>query len=180
MGNINDLKKVINEEKIQDTLEQCFDSMLNKKIESAKELEAWLIELNEVTDVVDERLERDYCGFQCHNDDKAIKEKFEYDQEVVTPIVKNYQAKFDKFFYDNPFRKELPSKYDMLVKKVVSAIELFRKENVDLEVEEDKLVTKYYTTTGVMSVLWNGEEKTIPQMAVYLKDADIFQILENF
>lgn len=172
MVNINEFKNAIQLEKIEDILKQCFEAMLNQKVESVKELELWLLDLNEVLDIVNERLYRDYSEFQCHNDDEIIKQKFEYDQEVVSPIVKNYTAKFDKFFYDNVFRKELPSKYDILVKKKVNAIELFRQENIQLEVEEDKLVTKYYTITGSMSIMWNGEEKTIPQMAVYLKDPD--------
>jgi len=173
--NIVDIKEFKNSmalEKIENTLEQCFESILNQKVENASELELWLSNLYEIMDIVSERLDRDYCEFQCHNDDEIIKQKFEYDQEVVSPIVKKYEAKFDEFFYENEFRKELSSKYDILVKKKVNAIELFRPENIGLEIEEDKLSTEYLTITGSMSVLWNGEEKTLPQMAVYMKDSD--------
>lgn len=172
MENINEFSNNVKKEKIQSTLEQYFQSILNEKVESTKELETWLLNLNEVLDIVNERLYRDYSDFQGHNDDTAIKQKFEYDQEVVIPILKDYMAKFDKFFYNNSFRKDLPNKYDMLVKKKVSSIEIFRKENIPLQIEEDKLVTKYYSFTGSMSVMWDGKEKTIPQMSVYLKDSN--------
>ena len=169
---IKEFKNAMGLEKIEDTLKQCFKFVLNQNVETAMGLELWLLNLDEIMDIVSERLDRDYCEFQCHNNDEIIKQRFEYDQEKVSPIVKKYEAKFNKFFYENPFRKELSSKYDILVKKKVNAIELFREENILLEIEEDKIATEYYTITGAMSVLWKGEEKTLPQMAVYMKDCD--------
>lgn len=174
MEKIN-LKRLIDslkEVEAQKTVEEYLDAMLNETIKSSEELENWLTDLYAITDVVEDKINRDYSDFQCHNNDEKAKNKFNYDQEILMPLIKNYRAKLDKFLYENPYRKELPSNYDMLIKKKVNAIELFREENVAIEIEEDKLSTKYYSITGSMSVLWNGEEKTLQQMNVYLKDPD--------
>ena len=170
--NIKEFKDAIGLEKIENTLEQCFNSILNQNVGTVIELELWLSTLDKIMDIVNERINRDYCKFQCHNNDEIIKQRFDYDQEKVLPIVKRYEAKFNKFFYESAFRKELSSEYDVLVKKKINAIELFRQENIGLEIKEDKLTTDYCTITGSMSVHWNGEEKTIPQMAVYMKDSN--------
>lgn len=153
-------------------LEETFKNLLNRKVENEEALENWLLDLSAVQDEIREVLSRNYANFQCHNDDEKIKERFTYDQEVLSPLVKNYTAKLDDFFYNNEYRKNLSKEYSVLVQKKVNAIELFREENISLEVEEDKFSTEYYDITGKMTVLWNGEEKTLQQMNVYLKDAD--------
>lgn len=51
-------------------------------------------------------------------------------------------------------------------------IELFREENIPLFTEEQALIREYYKVTGSMTVEWEGEEKTLPQMTKYLKSSD--------
>ena len=38
---------------------------------------------------------------------------------------------------------------------------MFCEKNIDLEVNEDKLVTEYFEITGGLTALWNGEEKQL-------------------
>lgn len=153
-------------------LEMCFDDILNTNVANVEDLKNWIFTLGKIQDEAREVLSRDYASFQCHNDNEEIKKRFTYDQEVISPILQKYQDKFDKFLYNSEFRKDLGSEYDILIKKKVNAIELFRPENIELGVEEDKLSTEYYNITGQMTVMWNGEEKTLPQMSVYMKDPD--------
>ena len=49
---------------------------------------------------------------------------------------------------------------------------MFCEKNIDLEVNEDKLVTEYFEITGGLTALWNGEEKTITELQSYLQDPD--------
>lgn len=49
---------------------------------------------------------------------------------------------------------------------------MFCEKNIDLEVNEDKLVTEYFEITGGLTALWNGEEKTITELQSYLQDSD--------
>lgn len=166
------IKEAITSMDKHEQLEQCFRTLLNSNTDSAQALEKWLLDLNTIQDEISEVLSKDYANFQCHNDNEEIKTRFTYDQEVISPILKKYQDQFDKFFYNNEFRGNLSSEYDILIQKKVNAIELFREENVALEIEEDKLSTEYYDITGKITVMWEEEEKTLPQMAIYLKDAD--------
>ncbi|MGH4124166.1 MAG: M3 family oligoendopeptidase [Clostridium sp.] len=166
------IKEAITSMDKHDELEECFKTMLNKKVDSATALEQWLLDLNTIQDEISEVLIKDYANFQCHNDNEEIKARFTYDQQILSPLLNNYQDQFDKFFYNNKFRAALNSEYDILIEKKVNAMELFREENVELGIQEDKLSTDYYDITGKITVMWQGEEKTLPQMAIYLKDAD--------
>jgi oligoendopeptidase F len=50
--------------------------------------------------------------------------------------------------------------------------EIFRAESVPLMAEIEELSAAYQKTTGGLSVEWDGETKTIPQLQPYLKVAD--------
>lgn len=169
---VNEVKEALKTMNGHDKLEACFNDILNAKVNNVEDLKSWLSALGKIQDEAAEVLRRDYANFQCHNDDEEIKRRFTYDQEVISPLLQKYQDKFDKFLYNNEFRKDLGSEYDLLIKKKVNAIELFKPENIDLGIDEDKLSTQYYDITGKMTVVWDGEEKTLPQMRKYLKDPD--------
>jgi oligoendopeptidase F len=64
------------------------------------------------------------------------------------------------------FRLE-PARYEVLLRGSQADVELFRPENVPLETELAKLSQKYDQVAGAMSVRFEGEEKTLPQMARY-------------
>lgn len=166
------VKKAVNSMDGHESLEQCFKTLLNVKTENVNDLKKWIAELSAVSEEIREVFSRDYANFQCHNDNEDIKKRFVYDQEVLSPILKKYQDIFDKFIYNNEFSKLLDNKYDIFIKKKVNSIELFRPENIELEVEEDKLTTEYYNITGKMTVMWEGEEKTLQQMNKYLMDSN--------
>ena len=51
-------------------------------------------------------------------------------------------------------------------------IEIFREENVPLFSELETLVAAYQKITGGLTVDWNGEKKTVPQLQPFLKDRD--------
>jgi oligoendopeptidase F len=169
---ISEVREALKSMEGQKKLEKCFNDILNTRITDVEGLKNWLLTLGKIQDEAAEVLRRDYASFQCHNDNEEIKRRFTYDQEVISPLLQNYQDKFDKFLYSSEFRKDLGSDYDLLIKRKVNAIELFRSENISIGVEEDKLSTQYFDITGQMTVIWDGEEKTLPQMRKYLKDPD--------
>lgn len=153
-------------------LEKKYNELLERKINSTDELVNWLKDRTKINDEVRENAGRNYLAFNCHNDNEEIKKAYMYDEEVVMPVVKKYSAKLDKFFYNSEYRDKLDKKYDLIVKKCVNSMELFREENIDIEVEENKLTTKYYDIMGSIVVNWNGEEKTLQQMNIYMMDPD--------
>ncbi|HHT7082470.1 MULTISPECIES: M3 family oligoendopeptidase [Bacillus cereus group] len=154
-------------------LENTLSTLLNEMISSKLELENWLKKQSTFIWEIEEQLRSHYIAFQCNTDNKEIKDTFEYDQKYVRPLLKRYQNSFDTKYLESPFRMELdPKTYSLLDKKIKNAQTLFCEKNIDLEVNEDKLVTEYFEITGGLTALWNGEEKTITELQSYLQDPD--------
>ncbi|HDR4898681.1 TPA: M3 family oligoendopeptidase [Bacillus cereus] len=154
-------------------LENTLSTLLNEMISSKLELENWLKKQSTFIWEIEEQLRSHYIAFQCNTDNKEIKDTFEYDQKYVRPLLKRYQNSFDTKYLESPFRMELdPKTYSLLDKKIKNAQILFCEKNIDLEVNEDKLVTEYFEITGGLTALWNGEEKTITELQSYLQDPD--------
>ena len=59
-----------------------------------------------------------------------------------------------------------------MIKCIRTDIGTFREENIPLQIEEAKLETEHSTITGAMTVEFEGEEKTLPQMALFFENTD--------
>jgi oligoendopeptidase F len=96
----------------------------------------------------------------------------DFNANVFAPC-EPYRFKLQEIFYQSPARKELPQdKYGHLEKIIANEIELFRAENIPLQVQEQELATQYGAICSKMSAFFEGEERTPPQLAVFLKDQD--------
>jgi len=58
---------------------------------------------------------------------------------------------------------------DVMLSEMRTDVELFREENVPLFAKLEEYDAEYQEITGGLSVEWNGERKTIPQLQPYLK-----------
>ncbi|MFY0216470.1 M3 family oligoendopeptidase [Bacillus cereus] len=154
-------------------LEKTLSTLLNKMISSKLDLENWLKEQSKVIWEIEEQLRLHYIAFQCNTDDEEIKDTFEHDQQFVKPLLKRYQNLLDNKYLESSFRMELDSNvYGLLDTKIKNAQRLFCEENIELEIQEDKLVTEYFEITGGLSAIWDGEEKTITELQSYLQDSN--------
>jgi oligoendopeptidase F len=62
-----------------------------------------------------------------------------------------------------------------MIRGIKSDIEIFREENIPLGVEQTKLVTKAQGITGAMTVVFEGKERTFPEMRGFLESNDRIQ-----
>jgi oligoendopeptidase F len=63
-------------------------------------------------------------------------------------------------------------RYEVLRRGVLADVGLFRQENVPLLTELEKLSQKYQTITAAMTVEFDGQERTLPQMAQFQQVTD--------
>ena len=62
--------------------------------------------------------------------------------------------------------------FETTLRRFRTDIEMFREANVSRFAQIEELSAGYQKITGGLSVEWNGEQKTIPQLQPYLKSAD--------
>ncbi|MEW8955859.1 M3 family oligoendopeptidase [Clostridium sp.] len=170
--NLDNLKNIVFSEDGAKELEEFLQSFIEREVTSVEDLKQWIYDYDKINSCISERFSRNYADFNSYNNDKDIKKKYDYDNEVLIPLVNKYEDKINRFVVENPFKKDLDSYYTLMIKRKENSIEIFREENIPLKVEENKYATKYYEITGAMTVEFKGEEKTLQQMSPYMESED--------
>lgn len=155
-----------------ENVEKVLKELEAEEINSADELIKFLEKLGEFSDILDEEMARRYIKMTCFADDENIEKAYNDFYANIIAKVRPYDFKFKKKFYDSPYRQELDEEYGHLNKIISNDIELFREENIPLGVEERKLANKYGSIFSKLTVTYKGEEKTLSQLAPFLKEPD--------
>jgi oligoendopeptidase F len=157
----------------KEQLDALFLDLEERKIATVAALEKWLLDWSELQAFLSEAESRRYIEMTCHTDDEAVQRRFLDFQNVILPFVKPRWQHLKTIYSASPFRSKLDKKrYHVFDRAVVNEIEIYRDENVPLESKEAELVTKWQSVTGAMTVSWEGQDRTMPQMAALLDETD--------
>jgi oligoendopeptidase F len=157
------------------SLEPLFDQLQSRLsgVRSVPELEQWILDWGELSSALDEESTRRYIAMTCRTDDKTAEESYLYFLEQIDPQVKPRQFALARAFVTHPTCAALPEeRYAVLRRDLKVQVELFRPENVPLETEEAKLGQQYQKLSGSLTVQYDGQERTLVQMARYLEETD--------
>ena len=144
-----------------------------EKIKSVRGLQDWILKCSELGAAVDQEGATRYINKSCHTDDEPIKKAFLYFVEEIEPKAKPHWQKLKELLLKSPFVEKLPQKrWGVFLRTIRNEFELFRQENVPLQVEESKLETQYQETMAAMTVQFQGKEQTLQQMGRYLEEPD--------
>ena len=154
-------------------LKQLFDQLERKPAKSRVELEKWLDHESELLSAINEEQTLRYIRMTCQTDD-PVREKAHLDFiEHVEPEVKLRSFQLDRKYLASPGREKLePDRFSVLDRRKENGVSIFREENVVLEKEDAKIGQKYQKVIGAMSVFYNGEDRTMQQMAKFLEEPD--------
>jgi oligoendopeptidase F len=154
-------------------IESFCQSLLDRPIESTVELEKWLCDVSELTSVIDEFGTRRYIDKSCNTESAEIEKAFLFFAETIEPKFKPFVFAFQKKFLTSPYSSKLQStRYQMLIRRWQAEVEVFRAENVAIEVEITKLVNEYDKLCGAMTVDFGGKQQTLQQLARYSEEID--------
>lgn len=149
------------------------EQLQQRTINTRNELEQWLLDLNELSAVVDEYGSRRYIDRSCFTNNEAIKAAYLDFVENIEPRLKPAMFELQKKFLAQEQAAELTGpRYEILKKHWNADVELFREPNVPLETQITKIVTKYDEVSGEMTVTFDGEEYTMQQMARFQEETD--------
>ena len=156
-----------------DQLEPVCKQLLDRDINNVEELRAWLTDFSEFTAVFGEYASRKNIDFACHTDDKEIEKAYMHVVENLSPKLTPLNDQLHRKFLDCPYREQLTeAKFKLLSREWNAAVELFREENIPLQIEDAKLNKDYDQTIGAMTVDFQGETRTLQQMGSFQEDAD--------
>ncbi|MGV3587023.1 MAG: M3 family oligoendopeptidase [Adhaeribacter sp.] len=147
------------------------ENLKNREINSAAELEQWLLDRSELESVIAEDMGWRYIRMTIDTQDEAATEAFQYFVNEIEPNIAPYDHAFNQKLVESPYLPELDEeKYRIYLRSVKKAIEIFREENIPLNTEITTKQQQYAAITGAMTVTLDGEEMTLPRAADRLKN----------
>lgn len=132
-------------------------------------IQAWLDNWSTLAATVDEQYWRLYIATTVNTADKESEARFNQYIEEIQPAAKTAEQKLkDKLLAS----RLSPRGFETALRVMQAEAEIFTEENLPLMAEEQKLVTEYNKIIGSLTVLWEGEERTLSQMFPLFYDTD--------
>jgi oligoendopeptidase F len=154
-------------------IEPLFDALDARSIEDLSLFERWILDGNELAACLSEEYNKRLVAMTCQTDDQACEQAYLYFVQEIQPRCKPRWHRLNERYVASPLRRQLPKpRYEVYDRGTVTAVELFREENVPLQTEEAKLDQQYQKICGAMTVEYNGREQTLQQMARYQQEPD--------
>ncbi len=153
-------------------IEPLLRALLGRSVESAADFERWIVDRSELDAAISEATALLYIGMTCDTENESRQKAYASFIENVAPKVKPLAFELDKMHARLSERFDLGERYFVLNRDTSADVELFREENIPLQTEVEKLSTEYQAIIGAMTVTFDGQEKTLPQMGVYQESTD--------
>lgn len=154
-------------------VEPIVAALRDRPISSAQELERWLSDRSDLDAACSEARANLYIATTCNTDDTGAAKAFTAFIEQVGPKLEVAGFELDKLQVQHMSRFPLPAeRYAVLARSKKAAVDLFREENVPIQTELAILSQEYGKISGAQTVMFDGEERTLPQMGQYLLSPD--------
>jgi len=155
-----------------ENIEPYAHDLLNRELNCSGCLETLIKDCSTLAEHISEAGTLLSIAMTCDTESEAKRQAYLDFIENVQPKLSEFGDAFNRRLANHPAIGDLPPRYDLMIKCIRTDIETFQEENIPLQIEEAKLETEHSTITGAMTVEFEGEEKTFPQMALYFESID--------
>ena len=152
-----------------DEIKPYVNKLLNRKISCSKCIEGIIRDASELSEHISEKGALLYIAMTCDTESDEKRSSFLDFVENVRPKLSEFSDSLNRRLIEHEAVKNLPSRYDLMIRSMKNDVDIFRKENIPLGVEQTKLVTESQTINGAMTVEFNGNEYTLPEMRCFLE-----------
>ena len=154
-------------------VEKLYLELEKPSLDTPERLEAWLLKWSELSAAVSEEGSIRYIKMTCQTDDPEREAAFLHFVENVSPRIKPLSDRLSRKMLAAKGLAGLdPDRYFVFIRDLKNDVEIYRDQNVPLQTEEEKLSQQYQKLTGAMTVQFEGEERTLQQMAPFYEVAD--------
>ena len=152
-----------------ENIEPYVDDLIQRNLSCSSCLEKLISDSSNLAEHISETGALLYIGMTCDTENETKKNDFLNFVENIRPKLSKFSDKLNRRIAEHPSVGDLPDRYDLMIRGIKSDIDIFREENIPLGVEQTKLVTKAQGITGGMTVEFEGEERTFPEMKAFLE-----------
>ncbi|MBI1259551.1 MAG: M3 family oligoendopeptidase [Chloroflexi bacterium] len=148
---------------------QPFYDELEERTLSAETIHEWLADFSHLSDLVEEHGIRAYVATSRDTTDTEAAQRYQAYVEQIEPQVRAADQRLKLKLLHSSF---VPEGFEVALRNLRADVDLFREANLPLLGEEAKLRSAYFKLTGAQTVMWDGEEKTIPQLELMRRETD--------
>ena len=150
-------------------IEPYVNDLLNRSLSCTGCLEGLIADASSLAEHISETGALLYIGMTCDTENDEKRDSFLDFVENVRPKLSEFSDSLNRRIVEHTSIDDMSPRYDLMIKGMRNDIEIFRKENIPLGVEQTKLVTEAQAINGAMTVNFDGEERTMPQMRGYME-----------
>lgn len=155
------------------SIQPLVDELKTRRVNSQADLERWTLDRSDLDAACSEARANLFIATSCNTEDTAISEAYTRYLDNVAPKLEVASFELDKRQVELFKQFPMPGdRYLVLDRSKKAASELFREENVPLQTELAKLSQDYGKVSGAQTVMFDGQERTLPQMTQYLQETD--------
>jgi oligoendopeptidase F len=146
------------------------DELTSRPIGSADALERWLVDRSDLEAACSEARAVLFINMTCRTDDEGAQRAYARYLDEVVPRLRPALFELDRRLLEAA-RLGAPG-HEVLLRDTRADVDVYRPENVPIEVDLDKLSQRYDQIVGSMTVEFDGQTRTLPQMARYQESTD--------
>jgi oligoendopeptidase F len=129
----------------------------------------WLARWTAIGEILEELYNRAYVATSANTADKEAESRFDAFMENIYPHVVAAEQKLKQKLLVSGLSV---AGFEIPLRNMQAEADIFREANIPLHVQVEKLSNTYDKITGAQAIQWKGEEKTVRQMEVVLREKD--------
>ncbi|NBB17927.1 M3 family oligoendopeptidase [Runella sp. CRIBMP] len=154
-------------------LQPFYENLKKRAIYSVDDLRQWFLDKSELESYLSENFAWRYIRMTCDTASEQYQKEFNDFVENFQPHLSAYGNELDKKALESPYLGELKdSGFDITLRSMKKAIEIFREENIPIQTQIQTEQAKYGAIVGAMTVNIDGEEVTLQKASDYLQSTD--------
>jgi oligoendopeptidase F len=156
-----------------ENIEPYYQSLLNESLDSLNILYGWLKKRSELEAILEEDFAWRYIKMTCDTTNENHQKEFEYFATEIEPKLSEYSNQLNEKFLACDYIDQLDqSTYSIYIRSLKTQIEIFRQENIPLNMELQVEQQKFGAIVGAMTIEHEGKEYTLEQASNFLKNTD--------
>ena len=129
----------------------------------------WLTDWSELSKLLDEAYWRLYDATAVDTADQDVERKYKHFLDEIRPRAKAAEQKLKEKLLASEI---IPAGYEVPIRNLRAQVDLFREANLPLLSEDKKLAVEYDKLIGDQTIMWAGEELTLPQLQPVYQESD--------
>jgi len=157
-----------------DSISVYFKDLVEREINSIEDFKTWLKDNSELEAILEEDAAWRYIKMTIDTKDESLSKAYTFFVSEIQPQIAPLEDIINRKLNDIEFTQALESDpaYTILFRGVKKALELYRKENIQLISEVATESQKFGSIAAAQSIEHNGETLTIQKAASLLKETD--------